>query len=220
MIHIIDFGLSKHFIDPKSEKHIEYKEGKELTGTVRYASLNTQLGIEQSRRDDLESIGLMLMYFNRGTLPWQGLQVKNKKDKYDLIKKIKVNSTPEVLCKEFNKEFSTYLTYCRSLEFNEKPDYQYLRKIFRDLANKEKIKYDNVYDWTPLINTEDKKATLDNDELHQISSEEDKAVKSDKAKIPLELRHNHLTVKVYKKGKVIKYVKEPTDSPGKSPTTK
>jgi serine/threonine protein kinase len=98
LIYLIDFGLSKRYCDSKSGKHIPYLEGKQLTGTVRYASVYTQLGIEQSRRDDLESLGYILIYFLKGQLPWQGLKAKNKKEKYKKIMETKISSTPDLLC--------------------------------------------------------------------------------------------------------------------------
>ncbi|MBA0758040.1 hypothetical protein Gotri_021072, partial [Gossypium trilobum] len=132
------------------------RENKNLTGTARYASVNTHLGIEQSRRDDLESLGYVLMYFLRGSLPWQGLKAGTKKQKYDKISEKKVSTPIEVLCKSYPSEFVSYFHHCRSLRFEDKPDYSYLKRLFRDLFIREEIctaagyQFDYVFDWTVL----------------------------------------------------------------------
>ncbi|ELR19950.1 Casein kinase I, partial [Acanthamoeba castellanii str. Neff] len=146
-VNLIDFGLAKKYRDSRSHVHIPYRENKNLTGTARYASINTHLGIEQSRRDDLEAIGYVLMYFARGNLPWQGLKATTKKEKYERISEKKITTSVEQLCKGFPAEFATYLNYARSLRFDDTPDYTYLRKLFRDLFIREGFEYDCVYDW-------------------------------------------------------------------------
>ncbi|CAA3021729.1 casein kinase 1-like protein 10 [Olea europaea var. sylvestris] len=149
-VYIIDFGLAKKYRDLQTHKHIPYRENKNLTGTARYASVNTHLGIEQSRRDDLESLGYVLMYFLRGSLPWQGLKAGNKKQKYDKISEKKMLTPVEVLCKSYPSEFISYFHYCRSLRFEDKPDYSYLKRLFRDLFIREGYQFDYVFDWTIL----------------------------------------------------------------------
>merc|ERR1712176_1235530 len=146
-VYIIDFGLAKKYRDPKTHQHIPYVEHKSLTGTARYASINTRLGIEQSRRDDLESLGFVLMYFNRGSLPWQGLKANTKKEKYEKIRDKKLSTSIETLTKNLPDEFGIYLNYCRSLKFEEKPDIGYLRKLFKDLFYRMGYEYDFVFDW-------------------------------------------------------------------------
>uniref|UniRef100_A0A7N0UIW1 non-specific serine/threonine protein kinase n=1 Tax=Kalanchoe fedtschenkoi TaxID=63787 RepID=A0A7N0UIW1_KALFE len=149
-VYIIDYGLAKKFRDLQTHKHIPYRENKNLTGTARYASVNTHLGIEQSRRDDLESLGYVLMYFLRGSLPWQGLRAGTKKQKYDRISEKKLSTPIEVLCKSFPSEFVLYFHYCRSLRFEDKPDYSYLKRLFRDYFIREGYQFDYVFDWTVL----------------------------------------------------------------------
>lgn len=147
-VYAIDFGLAKKYRDLQTHKHIPYRENKNLTGTARYASVNTHLGVEQSRRDDLESLGYVFMYFLRGSLPWQGLKAGTKKQKYDKISEKKMLTPVEVLCKTFPTEFVSYFHYCRSLRFEDKPDYSYLKKLFRDLFIREGYQFDYVFDWT------------------------------------------------------------------------
>ncbi|KAJ8658323.1 hypothetical protein O0I10_006006 [Lichtheimia ornata] len=147
-VNMIDFGLAKRYRDPRTNVHIPYRENKNLTGTPRYASVNTHLGIEQSRRDDLESLGYILIYFCKGQLPWQGIRARTKKEKYDKIMEKKMTTPADVLCRNLSQEFAIYLNYVRSLRFDDKPDYTYLRKLFRDLFVREGFQYDYVFDWT------------------------------------------------------------------------
>lgn len=150
VIHIIDFGLAKKYRDPRSHQHIPYRENKNLTGTARYASINTHIGIEQSRRDDLESLGYVLMYFIRGSLPWQGLKANTKKQKYERIMDRKMSTSTEQLCKGYPTEFRSYFEYCRSLRFEDRPDYAYLKRLFKELFYRKGFQYDNMFDWTVL----------------------------------------------------------------------
>eukprot|EP01136_Pigoraptor_vietnamica_P018356 Opistho-1_new@5349 len=150
VVHIIDFGLAKEYIDPNTGEHIPYREHKSLTGTARYMSINTHLGKEQSRRDDLEALGHMYMYFLRGSLPWQGLKADTLKERYQKIGETKIATPIEVLCENHPEEFAKYLRYTRSLEFSQKPDYNYIRQLFSDLFRREGYADDGVFDWSHL----------------------------------------------------------------------
>lgn len=187
-VYIIDFGLTKRYRDQKSGQHIPYKDGKSLTGTARYASINTHVGIEQSRRDDLECLGFVLIYLLKGGLPWQGVKAKTRNAKYEIIREMKertpiqelsLMNIPECINKMDGNinyknmmqqsdligpsndvlpdEFIEYMNYCRDLKFEEKPDYNYLRRIFKDLFNSKGYEYDYVFDWQLLERKNKKK---------------------------------------------------------------
>lgn len=147
-VFLIDFGLSKRFRDPVSGLHIPYQDHKSFTGTARYASINTHMGIEQSRRDDLESLGHLFIYLLKGILPWQNLQAANKKEKYEKILQKKINTPIELLCDGLPSEFSGYLNYCRKMKFNERPDYAFILRLFKDLFIQQGYFYDMIYDWS------------------------------------------------------------------------
>ena len=111
------------------------------------SSLKISLFLEQSRRDDFESLGFVLMYFMRGSLPWQGLPAKTKKEKYEKIRDKKLATTVESLCKGHYEEFAQYMEYVRNLKFEDRPDAQLLRKLFKDLFYRLGYEYDYVFDW-------------------------------------------------------------------------
>jgi len=143
---MIDFGLAKNFKDVTG-KHISFRENKGLIGTARYASLNAHLGREISRRDDLESIGYMLIYFLTGKLPWQDLQGHDKNQKYQKIAELKMKIPTSQLCQGLPPQFETYLNYVKNLDFMEDPDYKYLKKQFRILFVENGYDFDYHYDW-------------------------------------------------------------------------
>ena len=146
-VYVIDYGLAKKYRDSRTQQHIPYREGKSLTGTARYTSINTHLGIEQSRRDDLEGLGYVWLYLLKGSLPWQGLRAHNKKDKYERIMERKIGTPVDTLCRGFPQEFMTYLNYTRALRFEDRPDYSYLKRMLKDLFFRENYQYDFLFDW-------------------------------------------------------------------------
>merc|ERR1740121_1122775 len=144
-LFMIDFGLSKRYHN--RDKHAPMRKGLNLTGTARYASINTHRGFEQSRRDDLEAIGHMLIYFVRGSLPWSGLQACTQEEKYRKIKERKQATALEDLCKGHPDAFMVYLRTARALQFKERPDYRALRQHFRDVRERHGPAEDYDYPW-------------------------------------------------------------------------
>ena len=149
ILYLLDFGLAKKYRSSKTLVQYPYIKKKKLTGTARYASIHALEEMEQSRRDDLESTGYVLMYFLRGNLPWQGLKLKTKDNRYQKILDKKKSTTSEELCKNFPIEFKQYIDYTRNLGYEENPDYEKLRKNFINIVVKTLgEKFDFIYDWT------------------------------------------------------------------------
>ena len=164
ILYIIDFGLSKKYIDKLTGKHAIYKEGKGLTGTARYVSLNTHYGIDQSRRDDIEGIAYNLIYFAKGKLPWQGVKTKNKKEKHKKIMECKEEYKEDKLCEGLPEEFPTLLKYARKLDFEETPDYKNIKIMFKQLILSNGQQMDWKFDWEKNSNDMEEEIEDDRDE--------------------------------------------------------
>lgn len=148
IVHLIDYGLAMRWCDPQTGKHIPFARDRGAVGTARYSSVGNQLGNEQSRRDDMESLGYVLIFMLKGDLPWSGISATTKQLKAVKVAERKVQTALEVLCEGLPPEFSTYLKYCKGLEFEQKPDYRYLRGLFRECFQREGFKLDYLFDWT------------------------------------------------------------------------
>lgn len=131
-VFVVDFGMAKRYLD-QNNNHIPYREKKSLSGTARYMSINTHLGREQSRRDDLEALGNVFMYFLRGSLPWQGLKARDNREKYERIGQRKQSIKVDDLCAGYPLQFARYVSYTRNLRFDETPDYDRCREWFQSV---------------------------------------------------------------------------------------
>ena len=156
-VYIIDFGLAKKYRSLTTLVQYPMVKKDKLTGTARYASINALKGYEHSRRDDLESVGYILIYFLKGKLPWQGINAKTRDEKYKKIleKKSEINSYE--LCRGFPKELGHFLEICKNLKYEEQPDYEKMRNLFDNIMKRENYVYDYIYDWTTLEEKEFRK---------------------------------------------------------------
>jgi serine/threonine protein kinase len=161
VLYLIDFGLCKRYRDPKTGEHVKYTNNRRLNGTARYASIHALEGYESSRRDDLECLCYVLVYFLNGHLPWGRIKNKNKQERYKLILNMKKKINAENLVGDKNNiEFIEFVKYCRKLKFEEKPDYDYLRGLMINCISKNNKSIDNFYNLdvskNPLFLSQDK----------------------------------------------------------------
>ena len=146
LIYIIDFGLSKKY---KSErgKHVKFSFTKHITGTPRFCSYNAMRGVEQSRRDDLESLSYLILYFFLGALPWQGLKITSQKQRFKEIAKMKKNMNLKNICKDCPNEILLFCIYTRRIGFTENPNYNYMKNLFKSILDKNGFINDQKFSW-------------------------------------------------------------------------
>ena len=147
LIYLIDFGLSKKYRSGRTGKHVQFSIPKKITGTAKYSSLNALKGYQVSRRDDLECVAYVLIYFLRGNLPWEKIEAKKRADKYKKIFKLKLLITPEKLCENLPNEICEFLKYARNLNFEQEPNYEYCCSLFNNVLIKIGEKNDLIFTW-------------------------------------------------------------------------
>ena len=153
-LYMIDFGFAKTYRDPTTLAHYPLKKNDGITGTARYASINTLRGFTQSRKDDLESLAYVIIYLSKGTLPWANITSDNKDELYNRITKVKFETTVENLCSGLPQQFLDFVRYIRGMTFEQEPDYKYLRNLFLIALQNTGGKMDFCYDWDNRINDE------------------------------------------------------------------
>jgi len=147
IVHLIDFGFSKRYWRSERKCHIPFIKSKQFVGNPRFCSLNILRKFEFSRRDDLESIGYVIMYFIKGRLPWQNVKAYNIDDAIRKVSEKKLIISVKELCAGFPPELTTFISYTRNLEFTEAPDYNYLRYLLKSIIKKSGSTIDFYYDW-------------------------------------------------------------------------
>ena len=176
LLYLIDFGISTKYRSSRTGKHIKFKFVRNAIGSLRYMSINSNSCYEQSRRDDLESLGYMLIYLIKKTLPWISIENSNinKIEKYRKVRDLKMSTLPEELCSGLPKEFSDYIKYCRNLSFEQEPNYNYLRNLFLEIIKKNEkivdIRYIKPLQFSWLSQNNNRITKIDDNNKNQHSS--------------------------------------------------
>lgn len=161
-LYMIDYGTSGMYIDPVTKKHQTRGPSTKIVGTARYSSLNNHYGYKQSRRDDLESLGYTLIYWLLGRLPWQGIPEKDFRVKWKKVRRIKRAITPDELCRGLPVQFRIFMKYVFKLSYAQRPNYGYLRGLFRQLINTENESA-MTFAWEKFGLTQDDSPQVDTD---------------------------------------------------------
>ena len=147
IIYLIDFGISKKYRSDRTKKHIQFNITKTMCGTARYASMNALSGLQLSRRDDLESLSYMILYFLTKKLPWQGITAKSLATRYKKIyeKKFELKKWDKFLSLPI--QIQNFIKYCRNLGFSEDPNYKLMKNFFYDLMKQNEFVDDKNFSW-------------------------------------------------------------------------
>ena len=164
-VYMIDYGLAKKYIDEKTNKHIPYATNKKMIGTLNYCSINSQMGIEQGRKDDIESLGYAIIYMLRGYLPWQKISIEIKEERSKLVLKKKMDTTVKELCKGLPIQILEFMRYCRNLKYDEEPSYCYLHELLKS-ANPFPV---TNFDWDSMKCDLAERILKDNNDLNEIN---------------------------------------------------
>ena len=200
-IYLIDFGLSKIIINNDNKKNqnfsLNIKKEKIVIGTVRYISMNAHLGNEQYKRDDLESLAYMMIYFIKGELPWQNIKAKSRREKYTKIYHKKKHTVNSELCDFLPDEIKTFLKYVLNLNQKQNPDYVKLTNLINNLMKKYGYTNDSQFDWysSSFLQKLYNSPVIDEGDMIKSSSiyEEDDSVKSEKNKMREKIKKNNIS---------------------------
>ena len=164
LIYIIDFGMARKYRSSRTKKHIKFSKNNYFAGNIKYSSINTMKGVQPSRRDDLESLGYMIIYLYNQQLPWENLKCKNHSDLAQKIFAVKSFLSIKMLCKDLPKEMNEYMIYVKSLKFEEEPNYIYITRIFELMLKKINKINDLNFSWIDKVlrNNNEKKLSQNN----------------------------------------------------------
>lgn len=149
-VYMVDFGLCKRYRDANTKLLVPYKQATSMVGTIRYSSINAHLGIDQSRRDDLQCVCYLLIYFLKGELPWQKIPLENKFEKDHMMMSCKLKMTARELCEGLPSEIENIFQYIKSLNFYQEPDYHYILSELSFVLEHECGPFHFTYDWESL----------------------------------------------------------------------
>ena len=146
-IYLIDFGNARKYRSSRTGKHLPFNKNYKIYGTTIFLSLNVLRGIEQTRKDELESLGLVIIYLYKGYLPWSNYKFKDIFQALEKIKSIKESLPLKQLCKGLPVEIYEYMNYIKNMNFDDKPDYRYLQSLFLNILKKIGEKNDLYFSW-------------------------------------------------------------------------